>query len=84
MAIYDYFLKWQKLIGGEDYYIGYYKDIIGSLIINIENKQDNIVGTYELFEAYPTSVSQVDLGYANVGIVPVVNVNWAYHHFEKK
>jgi hypothetical protein len=84
MELHEYFNQWQELIGGEQYYIAYYHDIIGSVIINVEDKQDRRMATYELFEAYPSSISPLDFGYALGGRVTEFTVNWAYHHFERK
>jgi hypothetical protein len=84
MDVHEYFNKWQTLIGGDDYYIAYYHDFIGSVIIEVENKRDETQAVYELFEAYPVSMTPIELGYALGGRVTEFTVNWSYHHFEKK
>lgn len=84
MDHHSYFNEWQLLIAGEDYYLGYYNDIIGSVIIETENKQDRKTASYELFEAYPLTISPITLAYSSVGVVPEFTVTWAYHHFEKR
>lgn len=84
LDVYNYFIKWQEFIGGKDFYVAYYKDLIGSVIINVEDRKDSAIASYELFEAWPKSVSNIELSYGATGIVPILTVSWAYHHFEKK
>lgn len=84
MAIHSYFDMWQTLIGGEDYYMAYYDDIIGSVVLSIEDKEYNIRAQYELFEAWPSSIGPIEMGYANGNRIAEFTVNWAYHHFERK
>lgn len=84
MGIHDFFNQWQILIGGESYYIGYYDDIIGSVIIVIEDKKGNDVAIYELYEAYPISISPIELAYDRGEQISEFTVTWAYHHYEKK
>lgn len=84
MDLHDFFNQWQELIAGSDYYIAYYHDFIGSVIIEVEDKKEVRRASYELFEAYPVSISPIEFGYALGGRISEFTVNWAYHHFEKK
>jgi len=84
MNLHEYFNAWQELIAGADYYMAYYHDFIGSVIIEVEDKQDNLKASYELFEAYPISISPIEFGYNLGGRITEFTVTWAYHHFEKR
>lgn len=79
-----FFNDWQLLIAGEDYYFAYYKDFVGSVVINTQNKMDQNVNKIELIEAWPMNISQIQLGYTEEGIVPVFSVVWSYHHWENR
>lgn len=81
----EFFNRWQELIGGSTSYgLAYYANIIGSVRIEIENKQDKKTAEYELFEAYPMSISPIELGYNLTGMVQLFRVTWAYHHMERR
>jgi hypothetical protein len=79
-----FFNDWQLLIAGEDYYFSFYKDFVGSVQINTQNKMDQTINKIELIEAWPMEISQIQLGYTQEGLVPVFSVVWAYHHWENK
>lgn len=80
-----FFNKWQELIGGQGSFgVAYYADIIGSVVIQVQNRMDQKTAEYELFEAYPISISTIELSYDMTNVVQVFTVNWAYHHFERK
>jgi hypothetical protein len=83
MNIRKYFEDWQEFIGGDDYYMKYYNEIIGSVIINVENHLGIHTAKYELFEAYPVGISTTELAYSEQNVVPEFTVSWAYHHFER-
>ena len=84
MSIHEYFDQWQIKIGGPNYFMGYYDDIIGTMNIVVQDKKDYQVAIYEIYEAYPISISPVELGYDKGEQIAEFTVTWAYHHFERK
>lgn len=84
MRIHEYFSDWQVLIGGDQYYMAYYDDIIGTVSIIVEDKAGNEAAIFELYEAYPISISPVELGYDRGEQISEFTVTWAFHHYERK
>lgn len=82
--------QWTRLIAGrgsgqtnsrDSYRIGYYNDFVADMVINIYNVAGQKTSSINIYEAYPVSISDVELSYA--GTVPAeVTITWAYHSFE--
>lgn len=79
----EFFNNWHLRISDDSYYFAFYKDIIGTVKINIENKRGYKTTGITLIEAYPINVGEIELAYSEDGAIPVLPVQWAFHHWEK-
>lgn len=80
-----FFNEWQRLIGGqESYNIAWYEDIIGTVSIHTLDKQGAFKTTTVLYEAYPITIDALTFDYTSGDQVPLLNVTFAYHHWELK
>ena len=72
---------WMNFIEGyQDYRMAYYNDIVADITIEVYNRQETLVGNINIYEAFPISVSDVEL--SAYGLTPQdVTITWTYHHF---
>ena len=80
---YNYFLTWMQTIGGQDWYIKWYKDFIGNVYIASMDEQNIARLGISLAEVYPKSISDISLSYDARGKeISTFTVNLAFHHYE--
>ncbi len=85
MTEHKFFDLWQTFcVGGDDFYLPYYDDIVGNIRLNLIDKQGSITMTMEAREAWPVMLSEVQLGYDEMGTVPKFSVDFAYHSWTSK
>ena len=76
------FQDWMKLmIRPEDNHVGFYDDYISTIIIKKLDRQQNSVLLTTLYDAYPKSVSSLELGYGSTDAVMSVSVEFNYRHY---
>lgn len=81
----NYFIEWmEKISGKETYDLGWYRDFVGSVIIETQNKWHMPWTKFELIEAYPVAISDVQLSYSAGEEIPTIDVTWSYHHWERR
>lgn len=74
------FDAWHAIIMNEsNTSINFYDDYIAHVSVDCLDSQDNVVYSFELTEAYPTSVSQMKLDRTASNQQMVIDVQWAYH-----
>jgi len=78
-----YFETWQRLsFNPQTFAIGYYKDYIGSVDIHALDEQDNRRYGVKLIEAFPVSIDQQSLSYADNAAYQTVGVNFKYRYWQ--
>jgi hypothetical protein len=80
----DFFVLWQDLVYNKEFQNPYYyDDYIGSVIIRMFSHTGEISAEYELMEAYPISVSPVELSWDSQNQMATFNVEWSYRKWEQ-
>lgn len=64
--------------------VEYYDDHVGTIQIRSLSRADGIVKSVKLFEAYPTIVSPIELGYDNNNNVSRQAVTFTFHRWESE
>jgi len=73
--------KWITHIGGKNYRMAYYNDIVGEMNIMVYDLKEQLKTSINIYEVYPTNISEIELSYT--GEQPSeITVNWAYHTYE--
>ncbi len=62
--------------------MGYYKDYIGSVDIHALDEQDNRRYGVKLIEAFPVSINEQSLSYAENSSYQTITVNLAYRYWQ--
>ncbi len=79
----SFFNDWQEFIGGgKDYYLPWYDDILGKVVIQPMDRTEQVQKTITLFEAYPVTLSDIQMGYEMQNDTSTFTVEFAFHHFE--
>ena len=55
-----------------------YQTMVTNIVVNQLDRQDNIIKTFTLRNAWPTNISQIDLSYAENDTVETYTVTFAY------
>ena len=82
MSEYRYFYKWMAFIGGNEFYIKYYDEIIGEITLTSYDREGKPRVTVRCIEAYPTSISEMSFAYNKRSEIPTFSVDFAVHHIE--
>ena len=78
-----YFESWQRLtFNPQTFAMGYYKDYIGSVDIHALDEQDNRRYGVKLIEAFPVSINEQSLSYAENSSYQTITVNLAYRYWQ--
>ena len=78
-----YFESWQRLsFNPQTFAIGYYNDYVGSVDIHALDEQDNRTYGVKLIEAFPVSIDQQALSYAENTSYQTVGVNFKYRYWQ--
>jgi len=77
--------KWfEKVITPGTYEANYYTSYVKDIKIRQLDKNENIVYSIVLFEAYPVSISPVELNHASMGQTSRVNVTFSYRYWKEE
>ncbi len=78
-----YFESWQRLtFNPQTFAMGYYKDYIGSVDIHALDENDNRRYGVKLIEAFPVSIKEQSLSYAENSSYQTITVNLAYRYWQ--
>ena len=78
-----YFESWQRLsFNPQTFAIGYYNDYVGSVDIHALDEQDNRTYGVKLIEAFPVSIDQQALSYAENTSYQTIGVNFKYRYWQ--
>lgn len=79
-----YFDAWVEQIANMDNFdIGFYDEYVSTIkVVNFDNS-NRVALEMEIYEAYPLSVTPIDLGYSNMSTQAKVMVNFAYYKYKK-
>ncbi len=78
-----YFESWQRLtFNPQTFAMGYYKDYIGSVDIHALDENDNRRYGVKLIEAFPVSINEQSLSYAENSSYQTITVNLAYRYWQ--
>ena len=75
------FQDWMKLmVQPEDNHVGFYDSYKSTVEIRKLDRQQKSVLTTTLHDAYPKSISQIDLSYGNTSTILSLTVGWQYRY----
>lgn len=74
---------WLDKIGGEKYGAAYFDEIKGNVTVKVLHLNDQLMKTYNFYDAYPLSVSETTLSQDSEEI-SLITVQFAYHHYDSK
>ena len=78
-----YFESWQRLtFNPQTFAMGYYKDYIGSVDIHALDENNNRRYGVKLIEAFPVSINEQSLSYAENSSYQTITVNLAYRYWQ--
>ena len=78
-----YFETWQRLsFNPQTFAIGYYNDYVGSVEIHSLDEQNNRRYGVKLIEAFPVSIDQQSLSYAENTSYQTIGVNFKYRYWQ--
>ena len=78
-----YFESWQRLsFNPQTFALGYYKDYVGSVDIHALDEQDNRRYGVKLIEAFPVSINEQSLSYAENSSYQTIGVNFKYRYWQ--
>lgn len=79
-----YFDEWVDQIADMDTFeMGFYDDYVSTVVITNFDNSNRVSLQMKILEAYPLSVTPIDLGYSNMSTQEKVMVNFAYYKYEK-
>ena len=77
-----FFEEWHKLVFNQNSWeVNYYDQFIGSMKIKQDDRQDKTTYGVELFEVYPKTITQMDVGYAQNDIYQSLSIEFQYHRW---
>lgn len=79
--IYDYFYQWLMKIGGDKFYIPFYEEYKGEMVVQCYDQQDKPVYKISVAECYPVNISDYGFAYSG-GRVSTFDVTMTCHHTE--
>jgi len=78
------FERWLNAVNGHESNLqntDSYKNLLGTVDIVQLDRDDRIIKTVKLFNAFPTNVAQIDLGYDQNDMLEQYTVTWSYSHW---
>ena len=79
-----FFESWHKLVFNQDSWeVNYYDQFIGSMQIIQDDRKDDAVYRVKLFEVYPKTITQMDVGYAQNDIYQSLSIEFQYHKWKE-
>ena len=79
---FKFFHKWMEYIGSEDFYIKYYDEYKGEMILTSYDREGGERFTVSVAECYPVSLSPYKFSYSEGKSVPTFTVTFNIHHTE--
>ena len=77
-----FFEEWHKLVFNQDSWeVNYYDQFIGSMQIIQDDRKDDAAYAVKLFEVYPKTITQMDVGYASNDIYQALSIEFQYHRW---
>ena len=79
-----FFEEWHKLVFNQDSReVNYYDQFIGSMQIIQDDRQDDAAYRVKLFEVYPKTITQMDVGYAQNDAYHSLSIEFQYHKWRE-
>ena len=79
-----FFEEWHKLVFNQDSWeVNYYDQFIGSMQIIQDDRKDDAAYKVKLFEVYPKTITQMDVGYASNDIYQSLSIEFQYHKWRE-
>ena len=79
-----FFEEWHKLVFNQDSWeVSYYDQFIGSMQILQDDRQDDTAYRVKLFEVYPKTITQMDVGYAQNDAYHSLSIEFQYHKWRE-
>lgn len=85
MAHREAFERWHNLMNGYESNVQgteSYRDLVSTIDVSQLGVDDDVVKTYKLYNAWPSNVSAIDLGYDQQDTIQTYTVSWSYSHFD--
>jgi hypothetical protein len=80
-----FFQNWMEIIvRPEDNHVGFYNDYVGTVEIKNLDRQQETVLTTKLHDAYPKSLSAVNLDYGTTDTVMTISITMTYRHYTQE
>ena len=79
-----FFEAWHKIVFNQDSWeVNYYNQFIGSMRITQDDRKDDAAYAVKLFEVYPKTITQMDVGYAQNDIYQSLSIEFQYHKWRE-
>ena len=79
-----FFEEWHKLVFNQDSWeVNYYDQFIGSMQITQDDRKDDAAYAVKLFEVYPKTITQMDVGYAQNDTYHSLSIEFQYHKWRE-
>ena len=79
-----FFESWHKLVFNQDSWeVNYYDQFIGSMQIIQDDRKDDAAYGVKLFEVYPKTITQMDVGYAVNDTYQSLSIEFQYHKWRE-
>ena len=79
-----FFEEWHKLVFNQDSWeVSYYDQFIGSMQIIQDDRKDDAAYAVKLFEVYPKTITQMDVGYAQNDAYHSLSIEFQYHKWRE-
>lgn len=78
------FERWSNLINAHEENVQgteSYKDLLSTINVNQLDKDDTVIKTVKLYNAWPSNIAQIDLGYDQNDIIEQYTVTFSYTHW---
>jgi hypothetical protein len=84
MNIRMFFEKWMKFIVSKKRTFGYPSDYSTEIQVNIKNMQDKSIMTYVLKDAFPKTLSEIELNWSGMGQISTFSTEFCYSYMDIK
>lgn len=76
-----FFDMWIGMIFKDQHRVEYYKNYIANVTVKCYDYADNLIYEVELTEAYPITITQINLDRSETNQTSMFSVSWAFHRF---